>query len=301
MIDFQDRVAVITGAGGGLGRVYALLLASRGASVVVNDLGGSLHGDGSGTNAADAVVEEILSSGGVAVADYNSVAEPEGGAAVIEGAVETFGRVDVLISNAGIVRDRTLLNMDIDDLRSVLSVHLEGAFYVTKPAFRMMKEQQYGRIVLTSSGSGIFGNFGQTNYAAAKAGLVGLMNALKLEGAKHNVFVNAVAPIARTRMTEEILEEMAGKFDPESVAPAVAYLASEENQRTGELWSVGGGSVSRVFTALCEGYFKHPDHEGPLTIEDVAEHADDVRIEDDYIVPFSTRDELAKLGPMLFS
>ncbi|MCJ7781977.1 MAG: SDR family oxidoreductase [Acidimicrobiia bacterium] len=301
MIDFQDRVAVVTGAGGGLGRVYALLLASRGASVVVNDLGGSVHGDGSSTNAADAVVEEIKNSGGVAVADYNSVAEPDGGTAVIEHAVEAFGRIDVLVSNAGILRDRTLLNMDVDDLRSVLSVHLEGAFYVTKPAFRVMKEQQYGRIVFTSSGSGIFGNFGQTNYAAAKAGLVGFMNALKLEGAKYNVLVNAVAPIAQTRMTEEILGEMADKFDPESVAPAVAYLASERNRRTGELWSVGGGSVSRVFTGLCEGYFKHPDHEGPLTIEDVAEHADEVRIEDDYIVPFSSRDEFAKLGPMLFS
>ena len=301
MIDFQDRVAVVTGAGGGLGRVYALLLASRGASVVVNDLGGSLHGDGSGTNAADAVVEEIMSSGGVAVADYNSVADPEGGAAIIEHAVDAFGRVDILISNAGILRDRTLLNMDVDDLRAVLSVHLEGAFYVAKPAFRLMKDQQYGRIVLTSSGSGLFGNFGQTNYAAAKAGLVGLMNALKLEGVKYNVLVNTVAPIANTRMTEEILGEMAEKFDPESVAPAVAYLASEENERTGELWSVGGGSVSRVFTALAEGYFKHPDRDGPLTIEDVAEHVEDVRIEDGYIVPFSSRDEFAKLGPLLFS
>lgn len=301
MIDFQDRVAIVTGAGGGLGRVYALLLASRGASVVVNDLGGSLHGDGSGTNAADAVVEEITSTGGVAVADYNSVAESEGGAAIVERAVDTFGRVDVLISNAGILRDRTLLNMEVDDLRSVLSVHLEGAFYVTKPAFRVMKDQQYGRIVLTSSGSGIFGNFGQTNYAAAKAGLVGFMNALKLEGAKYDVLVNTVAPIAQTRMTEEILGEMADKLDPGSVAPAVAYLASEENQRTGELWSVGGGSVSRVFTGLCEGYFKHPDHEGPLTIEDVAEHVDDIRVEDEYIVPFSSRDEFAKLGPRFFS
>ena len=301
MIDFQDRVAVVTGAGGGLGRAYALLLAARGASVVVNDLGGSLHGDGSSTNAADAVVEEIMSTGGVAVADYNSVAAPEGGAAIIEHAIEALGRVDILISNAGILRDRTLLNMEADDLRSVLSVHLEGAFYVTKPAFRVMKEQKYGRIVLTSSGSGIFGNFGQTNYAAAKAGLVGLMNALKLEAAKYDVLVNTVAPIANTRMTEEILGEMADKFDPESVAPAVAYLASEENQRTGELWSVGGGSVSRVFTALCEGYFKHPDHDGPLTVEDVAEHVDDARIEDGYIVPFSSRDEFAKLGPRLFS
>ena len=301
MIDFQDRVAVVTGAGGGLGRAYALLLASRGASVVVNDLGGSLGGDGSDTNAADAVVDEITSAGGIAIADYNSVADPEGGSAIIAHAVDAYGSVDVLISNAGILRDRTLLNMDLDDLRAVLSVHLEGAFYVAKPAFRLMKEQQYGRIVLTSSGSGLFGNFGQTNYAAAKAGLVGLMNALKLEGAKYNVLVNAVAPIAKTRMTEEILGEMSERFDPESVAPAVAYLASEENQRTGELWSVGGGSVSRVFTALAEGYFKHPDRDGPLTIEDVAEHVEDVRIEDGYIVPFSSRDEFAKLGPMLFS
>ena len=301
MIDFQDRVAVVTGAGGGLGRAYALLLASRGASVVVNDLGGSLGGDGSDTNAADAVVDEITSAGGIAIADYDSVADPEGGSAIIAHAVDAYGRVDVLISNAGILRDRTLLNMDLDDLRAVLSVHLEGAFYVAKPAFRLMKEQQYGRIVLTSSGSGLFGNFGQTNYAAAKSGLVGLMNALKLEGAKYDVLVNAVAPIAKTRMTEEILGEMSEKFDPESVAPAVAYLASEENQRTGELWSVGGGSVSRVFTALAEGYFKHPDRDGPLTIEDVAAHVEDVRIEDGYIVPFSSRDEFAKLGPMLFS
>jgi NAD(P)-dependent dehydrogenase (short-subunit alcohol dehydrogenase family) len=301
MIDFQDRVAVVTGAGGGLGRAYALLLASRGASVVVNDLGGSVHGEGSDAKAADAVVEEIRTSGGAAVAEYSSVADPEGGAAVIERAVDAFGRIDILISNAGILRDRTLVNMDVEDLRSVLSVHLEGAFYVTKPAFTLMKEQHYGRIIFATSASGVFGNFGQTNYAAAKAGLVGFMNALKLEGAKHNVLVNAVAPIAQTRMTEEILGEMADQFDPSSVAPAVAYLASEANKCTGEVWSVGGGSVSRVFTALSEGYFKHPDRDGPLTIEDVAEHVDDVRAEDGYIVPFSARDEFAKLGPLLFS
>ncbi|MEN8113117.1 MAG: SDR family NAD(P)-dependent oxidoreductase [Actinomycetota bacterium] len=301
MIDFQDRVAVVTGAGGGLGREYALLLAARGAAVVVNDLGGSVDGEGSDVTAADAVVEEILGRGGKAVAEHSSVAEPEGGAAIIESAVDAFGRIDIVISNAGILRDRTLAKMGIQDLKSVLSVHLEGAFYVTMPAFRLMKEQQYGRIVYVSSASGVFGNFGQTNYAAAKAGLVGLMNALKLEGAKHDVLVNAVAPIAHTRMTEEILGEKADKFDPASVAPVVAYLSSEENENTGELWSVGGGSVSRVFTALCEGYFKHPDHEGPLTIEDVAGHVGDIRVEDGYIVPFSARDELAKLGPMLFT
>ena len=301
MIDFQDRVAVITGAGGGLGREYALLLASRGASVVVNDLGGSVNGEGADASAADSVVEEIRSNGGTAVAEYSSVADPDGGAAIIARAEEEFGRVDILISNAGILRDRTLAKMEVEDLRAVLSVHLEGAFYVTMPAFRLMKAQQYGRIVFASSGSGVFGNFGQTNYAAAKAGLVGFMNALKLEGAKYDVLVNAVAPIAHTRMTEEILGDMADRFDAESVAPAVAYLASEENRYSGDLWSVGGGSVSRVFTALCEGYFKHPDRDGPLTIEDVAEHVDDVRIEDGYIVPVSSRDEFAKLGPMLYS
>jgi len=301
MIEFQDRVAVITGAGGGLGREYALLLASRGASVVVNDLGGSVDGQGAGTRAADSVVEEIRSIGGTAVAEYSSVADPEGGAAIIARAEEEFGRVDILISNAGILRDRTLAKMEVDDLRAVLSVHLEGAFYVTMPAFRLMKAQQYGRIIFASSGSGLFGNFGQTNYAAAKAGLVGFMNALKLEGAKYDVLVNAVAPIAHTRMTEEILGDMADRFDADSVAPAVAYLASEVNRFSGELWSVGGGSVSRVFTALCEGYFKHPDRDGPLTIEDVAEHIDDVRIEDGYIVPVSSRDEFAKLGPMFYS
>ncbi|MGB5169346.1 MAG: SDR family NAD(P)-dependent oxidoreductase [Acidimicrobiia bacterium] len=301
MIDFQDRVAVITGAGGGLGREYALLLASRGASVVVNDLGGSVAGEGADASPADSVVEEIRSNGGTAVAEYSSVANPEGGAAIIAHAEEEFGRVDILISNAGILRDRTLAKMEVDDLRAVLSVHLEGAFYVTMPAFRLMKAQQYGRIIFASSGSGVFGNFGQTNYAAAKAGLVGFMNALKLEGANYDVLVNAVAPIAHTRMTEEILGDMADRFDADSVAPAVAYLASEANRYSGELWSVGGGSVSRVFTALCEGYFKHPDRDGPLTIEDVAEHVDDVRIEDGYIVPVSSRDEFAKLGPMFYS
>ncbi len=301
MIDFQDRVAVVTGAGGGLGRAYALLLASRGAAVVVNDLGGSVHGEGSDAHAADKVVEEIQAAGGTAVAEYSSVADPDGGAAIVDRAVDSFGRLDIVISNAGILRDRTLVNMTVEDLRSVLAVHLEGAFYVTMPAFRIMKEQQYGRIIFATSASGLFGNFGQTNYGAAKGGLVGFMNALKLEGAKYNVLVNSVAPIAQTRMTEEILGEMADQFDPESVAPAVAYLASEQNQLTGEIWSVGGGSVSRVFIGLTEGYFKHPDREGPLRIEDVVEHVQDVRVEDGYIVPFSARDEFAKLGPMLYS
>jgi hypothetical protein len=164
-----------------------------------------------------------------------------------------------------------------------------------------MRDQQYGRIVVTSSGSGLFGNFGQSNYGAAKMGLVGFMNVLKLEGAKYGVTVNAIAPIARTRMTEELLGDMAENFSPESVAPAVAYLVSEGCELTGDIWSVGGGSASRVFIGLTDGYFKHPDHGGALTVEDVAEHVGDIRAEDAYIVPFSGRDEFAKLGPRLFS
>lgn len=301
MIDFQDRVAVITGAGGGLGRAYATLLASRGAAVVVNDIGGTVHGEGSDTESADAVVAEIEKDGGTAVAEYSSVAEPAGGEAIVQKALDSFGRVDILINNAGILRDRTLANMEWEELHAVLDVHLRGGFYVTKPAFIQMKEQHYGRIVMTSSASGLLGNFGQSNYGAAKAGLFGFMNVLKLEGAKHGITVNAIAPIARTRMTEELLGEMADHADPASVAPAVAYLVSEECELSGEVWSIGAGSVSRIFTGLTPGYFKHPEKDGPISIEDVAEHVDDIRVEEDYIVPYSSRDEFAKLGPLLFS
>lgn len=301
MIDFQDRVAVITGAGGGLGRAYATLLASRGAAVVVNDIGGTVHGEGSDTESADAVVAEIEKDGGTAVAEYSSVAEPAGGEAIVQKALDSFGRVDILINNAGILRDRTLANMEWEELHAVLDVHLRGGFYVTKPAFIQMKEQHYGRIVMTSSASGLLGNFGQSNYGAAKAGLFGFMNVLKLEGAKHGITVNAIAPIARTRMTEELLGEMADHADPASVAPAVAYLVSEGCELSGEVWSIGAGSVSRIFTGLTPGYFKHPEKDGPISIEDVAEHVDDIRVEEDYIVPYSSRDEFAKLGPLLFS
>ncbi len=301
MIDFQDRVAIVTGAGGGLGKAYATLLASRGAAVVVNDLGGSVHGEGKDAETADATVAEIESAGGVAVAEYSSVAEPEGGESIVQKAIDSFGRVDILINNAGILRDRTLLNMGWDDLEAVLAVHLKGAFYVTSPAFARMKEQQYGRIIMTSSASGLFGNFGQSNYGAAKAGLFGFTNVLKLEGAKYGINVNTVAPIANTRMTEEILGEMADAADPASVAPAVAYLASEGCDLSGEVWSVGAGSVSRIFTGLCTGYFKHPEKDGTISIEDIAEHVDDIRVEEGYIVPYSSRDEFAKLGPLLFS
>jgi len=299
MIGFEDRVAIVTGAGGGLGEEHARLLAARGAAVVVNDLGGTVHGEGSSASAADSVVASIRDGGGEAIAEYSSVATAGGGEAIVSRALDQYGRVDILINNAGILRDRSLSNMTTDELYAVLDVHLRGAFHVTKPAFTQMKEQGYGRIVMTSSASGLFGNFGQTNYGAAKAGLVGLMNVLALEGAKHGVNVNAVAPIARTRMTEELLGDLAERFDAASVSPAVAYLCSEECELTAEIWSVGGGSVSRVFIGLTDGYLTRGD--GPLTVEDVAGHLDEIRSDRDYLIPFSAQDEFAKLGPRLLA
>jgi NAD(P)-dependent dehydrogenase (short-subunit alcohol dehydrogenase family) len=298
MVDFQDRVAIVTGAGGGLGREHSLLLASRGAAVVVNDLGGSVDGKGASESAADAVVAEIRAAGGEAVAEHSSVADPAGGEAIVQKALDSFGRIDIVINNAGILRDKSFANLDLDLLHPVLDVHLRGAFYVTRPAFVHMKEQGYGRILFTTSGSGVMGNFGQANYGAAKMGLVGLMNVLKLEGAKYNIKVNAIAPIALTRMTEGLFGGIVEMFKPSQVSPAVAYLVSEECELTGEVWSVGGGSVSRFFIGLTDGYLKHPD-EGDLTIEDVAAHLHDIRSEDDYIVPFSSQDEFGKLGPRL--
>ncbi len=299
MVDFRDRVAVITGAGGGLGRRHALLLAARGAAVVVNDLGGSVDGTGQASRAADGVVEEIKAAGGAAVAEYSSVATPDGGAAIVAKALDEFGRLDVVINNAGILSDKAFHNIEVDQITAVLDVHLRGAFYVTRAAWPHLREQGYGRVVMTSSASGVIGNFGQANYGAAKMGMVGLVNVLKLEGAKYNIKVNAIAPIAVTRMTEELLGAFgitAKQFGPELVSPAVAYLASEECELTGEVWSVGGGSVSRFFIGLTDGYFKHPLADGPVTIEDIADQLDVIRSTDDYLIPVSNQDEFQKLG-----
>ncbi len=298
MVSFEGRVAVVTGAGGGLGREHALLLAGRGAAVVVNDLGGSVSGEGSDSSAADRVVSEITESGGSAVAEHSSVADPAGGEAIVARALETFGRLDIVINNAGILRDKSFANLTPDLVNPVLDVHLGGAFNVTRPAFAHMKEQGYGRILFTTSGSGLMGNFGQANYGAAKMGLIGLMNVLKIEGARYNIKVNAVAPIALTRMTEGLFGGVVDLFAPVQVSPAVAYLVSEECDLTGEIWSVGGGSVSRFFIGLTDGYVK-PDREGLLTIEDVEAHVEEIRDESAYLVPFSSQDEFGKLGPRL--
>jgi len=248
-LSFDGRVAIITGAGGGLGRSHALELARRGAHVLVNDLGGALDGSGSSDSAAQRVVDEITALGGSAAPNYDSVATSAGGRAIVQAAVTAFGRVDVLVNNAGILRDKAFHKMDDAMIDSVIDVHLKGALYVTQPAFALMREQGYGRIINTSSASGLFGNFGQANYGAAKAGLAGLTRVLALEGAGHGIKVNAIAPIAATRMTQDILGELQAKVSPESVSPMVAYLAHEECSVNGNVYSVAGGRIARIFVA----------------------------------------------------
>ena len=300
MIDFQDRVAIVTGAGRGLGANHARLLASRGAAVVVNDPGVAADGTGSESRPADDVVAEITAAGGAALANYDSVADAAGGEAIVQAALDEYGRVDIVVNNAGILRDKAFHNLEWPNLDAVVDVHLKGAFYVTQPAWRVMREQAYGRIVMTSSNAGILGNFGQANYGAAKAGLVGFMNVLKIEGAKYGIKVNTIAPVARTRMTEDLLGPVAEKLDPAQVSPVVAYFCSEACEFTGEIWSVAGGTVSRFFIGLTDGYFKQPDNEGALTIEDVESNIDTIRAEPGYVVPTSIQDEIQKIAPKLF-
>ncbi len=287
-IDFDGRVAIVTGAGGGLGRTYALDLAARGAAVVVNDLGGSVKGEGGDHTAAQKVVDEITAKGGQAVPNFDSVSTPEGGASMVKTAVDAFGKVDVVINNAGILRDKSFTGMTPDLMNPVLDVHLKGAFHVTQPAFVKMKEQGYGRIVSTSSAAGVFGNFGQTNYGAAKAGLVGLTRVLSVEGAKNNIKANAIAPVAKTRMTEELLGAMADKLDASFITPVVAWLAHEDVPVSGEVYSCGGGHVARVFTGVTKGW---TDTES-LSVEDIRDHFEEIRNEDGYTVPANLTEEL---------
>jgi NAD(P)-dependent dehydrogenase (short-subunit alcohol dehydrogenase family)/acyl dehydratase/putative sterol carrier protein len=274
-IRFDDRVAIVTGAGGGLGRVYALELARRGAKVVVNDFGGGKDGRGGGErSAADKVVEEIRALGGEAVANYESVATPGGGEAIVECALKAFGRVDILINNAGILRDKTLAKMEPESWDGVMEVHLKGAYNVTRPAFLKMREQGYGRIVLTSSAAGLYGNFGQTNYSAAKMGLVGFMNTLKLEGEKHNIEVNTVAPIAGTRLTEGVLPpEVFEKLKPEFIAPLVLYLSSEGCRENGMIFNAGMGYFNRVGIVTGPGAFIGEGKSVP-SVEDIQQYWD---------------------------
>jgi NAD(P)-dependent dehydrogenase (short-subunit alcohol dehydrogenase family) len=245
-IDFTGRVAVITGAGAGLGRCYALELAKRGAKIVVNDLGGSRDGVGSDDSAANKVVSEIKAMGGEAVPNYDNVATLAGGENIIKTAIDAFGKVDILINNAGILRDKTFTKMDEENWDAVMNVHLKGAYYVSKPAFENMKANGYGRIVMTTSGAGLFGNFGQSNYAAAKLGLVGLANVLKIEGEKYNVRTNVLAPIAASRLTQDVMPpEFFDKMKPDFVAPAVLYMCSEQCVDSGMIINAALGYFSR--------------------------------------------------------
>src|ERR687898_487248 len=250
-LGFDGKVAIITGAGGGLGRLHALELARRGVPVVVDDLS-------------------------------DSVATPEGGRAIVQTALDTWGRADIIVNNAGILRDASFKNMDAAKVDPVLDVHLRGAFNVTQPAWETMREQGYGRIVNTSSGAGVFGNFGQANYGAAKMGLVGLTRVLAVEGAKSNIKVNAIAPVAKTRMTEDVLGPLADKLLPESVTPLVVFLVHEDCPVTGEVYSLGGGRVARVFVGVTKGIV-----DPGLTAETVRDRFGEIRDEEGYEVPTS--------------
>ena len=292
-ISFDGRVAIVTGAGGGLGKTYALELASRGAQVVVNDLGGSVDGVGGDGAAAQLVVDEIKAKGGEATANYDSVATPEGGEGIVKTAVDAYGKVDVVINNAGILRDKSFLKLGWDDLDLVLDVHLKGAFYVSKPAFAVMKENGYGRFVFTTSASGLWGNFGQSNYGAAKLGLVGLSNVLSQEGAKAGILSNCVAPIARTRMTEELLGAAAEQLDPEHITPMTVFLASEACTFTHEVFSAAGGVYARAFTGLTKGWYVGKGNRA--TAEDIATNLATIEDQAGYTEPKSNADEIMAL------
>ena len=271
-IRFDDQVVVITGAGSGIGRAYAHAFAARGASVVVNDLGGSRDGSGSASAAADAVVEELGSYGGRAVASYDSVATMDGGEAIVATAEEHFGRVDVLVNNAGVLRDRSLLKVTEEDWDLVVNVHLKGAFCVTRAAFARMKVQGYGRIINTTSGSGLYGNFGQAAYMAAKMGVVGLMNSVATEGSRYNILCNTVAPVAASRMTDDVMPpEVLAKLKPEFIAPLVLYLASQVNKETQKVFNCAAGWFSRTAITCAPGICLG-DASRPISPEEIREN-----------------------------
>ncbi len=266
-IRFDNRVAIVTGAGNGLGRAHALLLASRGAKVVVNDPGGARDGRGGDHAAADKVVAEIKAAGGQAVPNYDSVADKEGAKNIVKTATDAFGTLDIVVNNAGILRDKSFPNMTMEDFDFVVQVHFLGTAYVTHAAWPILRQKAYGRVVVTSSNSGIYGNFGQANYAGAKLALVGFVNALRLEGAKYNIMVNALAPVAGTRMTEDLMTpEVLAKMKPEFVSPMVAYLCSEQCQHSGDIWAAGAGYFSRIEYREGPGVRLGPQ----ATVDDVA-------------------------------
>lgn len=294
-VTMEGRVALVTGAGGGIGRAHALQLAALGAKVVVNDVGGDVHGSGSGS-AAQRVVAEIEAAGGEAVASTDSIATPDGGAAAVQVALDRWGRIDALVHNAGILRDKSLAKLEDDDVDAVMAVHLDGGFNVVRPAFRAMRDASYGRIVLTTSASGMFGTFGQANYAAAKAGLVGLMNVVAVEGARFGITANALSPTAATRMTEGLLGDLADHFDPRHVAAVAGYLCSEACTTTHAIVSAGGGRVARIFVGTTPGVYLGPE---PTSPDEVAARFDEILATDDHVVPDDGTGEVALIAQML--
>ncbi|MEU0571485.1 SDR family oxidoreductase [Nonomuraea sp. NPDC005983] len=280
MLRFDDRVAIVTGAGHGLGRSHALLLAERGAKVVVNDLGGALDGTGASTGPAAEVVELITKNGGQAVASADNVATQEGARAIVQTAVDAFGKIDIVVNNAGILRDRSFGKMTVEEFDAVLAVHVRGSYLVSQAAYPYMKEAGYGRVVNTSSPAGLFGNFGQANYSTAKMGLVGLTKTIAIEGARNGIRANAIAPVAWTRMTESLLPaEFEATFTPERVSALVAYLVHDSCEVSGEVFSVGGGRVARVFVAEGPGW-----KSGEITPEALADNWESVMAEQPYVL-----------------
>ncbi|MFL5294845.1 MAG: SDR family NAD(P)-dependent oxidoreductase [Phenylobacterium sp.] len=266
---FDGKVAIVTGSGGGLGRQHALELARRGARVVVNDLGGSVDGSGGGSDAANKVVDEIKALGGEAIANGSSVTDDAGVALMVKQAMDAWGRIDILVANAGVLRDKTFAKMDIPDFEFVLGVHLMGTVKPAKAVWEIMREQNYGRIVVTTSSSGLYGNFGQSNYGAAKLAVIGFMNTLKLEGQKNNIHVNAIAPVAATRMTENLMPpEILDRLKPEYVTPGVVFLCSEEAP-TGCILTAGAGAFALARIVETEGVYLG---EGGLSVEEVRDN-----------------------------
>ncbi|GAB7144849.1 SDR family NAD(P)-dependent oxidoreductase [Mycobacterium riyadhense] len=298
MIDFTDQVAIVTGAGRGLGRLYARELARRGAAVVVNDLGGTMHGEGADDAVADEVVAEIESAGGVAAASHQSVASPEAGEAIVRLAVERFGRVDAVVSNAGIFNSIAFDELTADDWRKMLSVHLDGGFYLSQPAYRVMKKQGYGRFVFVSSSGGMFGQPMEAHYGAAKAGLVGLCNVMAIEGAEHGILANTVLPFGFSRMVTEtvrdpkVLDEIGflNLIKPELMVPIVVYLASRDCEFSHHNYSACAGRFARVFVGLGQGWLADPGDDP--TAEDIVAHLSEVSATEPFTVPGSIFEEV---------
>jgi len=306
MIDFTDQVAIVTGAGRGLGRLYALELARRGASVIVNDIGGTMNGEGADPSIADHVVAEIQDAGGVAIASHQSVASPEGGQAIVEMAIERFGRLDAVVSNAGIFNSIPFEELSADNWRQMLSVHLDGGFYVSQPAYRVMKSQGYGRFVFISSSGGMFGQPLEAHYAAAKAGLVGLTNVIAIEGAEHGILANTVLPFGYSRMVTETVGDPKALEDigflqvikPELVVPMVIFLASRACEFSHQNYSACAGRFARVFVGLGPGWSAGLD--STPTADDIAAHLSEVSATEPFTVPASIFEEVfavcAQLG-----